>query len=774
MSALARLLLLKNQKVSGSDQKSSSLVDELENLGAEVFVGHDQKQLPSSGRVVVSTGINPDNVELKGCLPENHEVIHRSTLLKELMEGYQGLAIAGSHGKTTTSSLLVTVLTEANKNPTWAVGGIISSYGTNAALGSGPYFVAEVDESDGTHEKYHPYGLIVTNIDEEHMDYYKSKEKLFNSFRKLASQTLSKEHLFYCIDNAGLRELSFEGVSYGFSQEAELKITSFEQTIRGIKFSLSWKNMNYDDIELPLYGRHNALNGSAVFGLGLSLGLDEALIRKGFQAFKGAKRRLDVKLSKNEVIIFDDYAHHPTEIQVTLEALKEAYPDRRLVVFFQPHRFTRTEACFHQFKAALERADSLFLTDIYGAGETPIEGITTSTLLKEMGRGKYIPRKDLFESACSFIRPFDVVVMMGAGDITEVAEKFAHSTPRKLLVGALFGGKSEEHEVSLLSAKGVTQAFNKELFEVAYFGITKKGNWIFGDNAKRQLNQNRSLDNANNDEEKTEIAQAINELYKCDLIFPILHGTNGEDGKIQGFLETLGLPYISSNVESSAISMNKAISKKLSLAAKIPVAPFVSFTKNEWALEREAILANIDQELSYPLFVKAVHLGSSIGIYKVDVIEQLIPHIEKAFTFDSELIVENGVKGRELECSVLGSGPWIVSNPGEIGTNGRFYDYESKYGPKSFDIKVTADLTEEEQAQAKKLAVQIYRAVGCDMMARVDLFLTDKGFLFNEVNPIPGFTPYSLFTNMLEATGIDYSSLLNHLSKLALHRSLKG
>ncbi|MCB1113888.1 MAG: UDP-N-acetylmuramate--L-alanine ligase [Chlamydiia bacterium] len=765
MSALARLLLLKKISVSGSDQNLNPLIESMKTLGLEVNKGHCPTNLPERGRVVVSTGISKDNVELKGCKADQHEIIHRSRLLKELMEEQKGLLVVGSHGKTTTSSLLVTVLTEANLSPSWAVGGVIKTYGTNAALGTGEYFVAEGDESDGTHTCYFPYGLILTNVDEEHMEHFGTFEKLKTSFNQLLSQVQCEGFFFYGADDPGIKALDpvllKRGVSVGFSQDADIRIENFIPVKGGSEFDLKGKELQFEKVFIPLIGRHNALNAAAVIAMAHRLNIREAIIRKGLQIFQGAKRRMDIKLQVNESICIEDYAHHPSEIKPTLEAIKETYPHHKLYVFYQPHRYTRTRDCLKESKKAFQAADEVFITDIYSAGEKLIEGVDPDRLIQVIGRGGYIPFDQLEKVAESYLKPYRVLVFMGAGDIGKIAGAFSEKTPRKLKMGCIFGGKSEEHEISLISAKGVIQNLDPELFETELFGITKEGVWVSKDQAKALL-ESRPFKPAPFD---------FQELKACDLVFPILHGPNGEDGTIQGLFEMLKLPYIGCDVESSAISMNKATSKKLAERAGVQVTPFVSFTRSEWALEKGEILKTIKEKLKYPLFVKATHLGSSIGVYKVLDEENLEPKILEAFQYDNEVLVENGVKARELECAIIGEGPWVVSEPGEVMTGGEFYDYDKKYGAESFKTAVQADLSEAEKNEVKAIALRTYRAIGCDQMARVDLFLTKEGIYFSEINPIPGFTPISLFPLMLSASGLSFKTVLTQLALQALKRA---
>ena len=273
-------------------------------------------------------------------------------------------------------------------------------------------------------------------------------------------------------------------------------------------------------------------------------------------SFRGAKRRLDIKSDKRHTLVIDDYAHHPNEIKATLEAVRGAYPERRLIVAFQPHRYSRTQDCFSLFAEALELADILILTDIYSAGEAPVEGIDAQSLLKTFKKGKYIPRKDLVAEISGLMMPFDIVVFLGAGDITHVSEALSQITPRKLKAICLFGGRSEEHEVSHISAKNVAASLDQDLFEVDFVGITKRGQWALGESAKKALFEGSQF-------ETSPFGEALARLKECDIAFPVLHGTFGEDGTIQGLFEMIGVPYIGCGVESSAVAMNKATTKKL-------------------------------------------------------------------------------------------------------------------------------------------------------------------------------------------------------------------
>lgn len=425
MSALARILLQRGISVSGSDIASSAITENLKADGAEIFIGHAAENLKEKATVVYNTMIAAENPEYQEAQKKECPLIHRSDLLKELMEGHLPLLVSGTHGKTTTSSLLAHVLSEAGLSPSFAIGGVPRSLGSNGSHGKGKYFVAEADESDGSFLKYQGYGAIITNIDNDHIDHWGNEEKLIRGFHQFAQQVKSADHLFYCHDDEKLRALKIRGVGYGFGDKAPLHVTNFHQEEWRNIFDLRFEGRQYTEIEIPLVGGHNVLNAAAVFGLALHLNIGEDQIKKALSVFQGVGRRAEKKGEEKEILVYDDYAHHPTEIFATLHAIKAAIGKRRLVVAFQPHRYSRTKECLDLFPKAFAPADELIVTDIYGAGEKPIEGITTDFLFKKISAKcafpvLYFPRKELVDSLCKRLQKGDLLLTMGAGDITKV------------------------------------------------------------------------------------------------------------------------------------------------------------------------------------------------------------------------------------------------------------------------------------------------------------------------------------------------------------------
>lgn len=426
MSALAKIALDQGYHVSGSDVSPSYVTKALEKAGISVAFGHSEQNIPEATTAVVySTAVRDSNPELQEAKRRRLPLLHRSDLLSEFLRASSALCVTGTHGKTTTSSLLAHTLEAASRDPSYALGGFVSSLGGNGKRGNGSYFVAEADESDGSFLKHPAYGAIVTNIDFDHMEYWKSEQALIGGFQTFLNNVDSSNHLFWCGDDDRLVKLKPSGVSYGFSTHCDLRIEAHRQEGWRLIFDLTFEGRAYTAIEVPMIGAYNVLNAAAVFGLCLRLGLSPEEIRTSFSSFRGVCRRVEQKGIYQQAVLFDDYAHHPTEILSTLGALKKCVNGGRLVVAFQPHRYTRTQACLEQFGAAFAPADEVIITEIYAAGEDPLEGMDKMTLYRRVMQERphgvhYSTRSDLSQFLASFLKPNDLFVTMGAGDITKV------------------------------------------------------------------------------------------------------------------------------------------------------------------------------------------------------------------------------------------------------------------------------------------------------------------------------------------------------------------
>lgn len=428
MSALARILLQKGKKISGTDLAHSALIDELQSKGAKIGPQNSDELVSQATHVIYTSGLSKDHIEYNCALKRNIPLLHRSDLLAELMQEKLPLLVAGAHGKTTTSSLLTHVLHACGANPAFAVGGIVNNLQTNGEWGEGAYFVAEADESDGTFLKYPGFGAIITNIDDDHLSFWKNQQAICEGFKQFAQNIQSSSHLFWCGDDPLLRALNIKGISYGFTEGLDLQITHFDQQEWHTLFSCQFQGKEYRDICIPLIGKYNALNAAAVFGLSLSLNLPEHSIRNALATFIGVGRRMEKVGEKQEIQFYDDYGHHPTEIVATLTALKKAAGNRRLVVAFQSHLFSRTRDSLPSFLSAFGSADLLIITDIYPARELPIPGITGEWLTQKIQEASskqviFISRDSLSPSLAKLLQPNDLLLTLGAGDITNIGQE---------------------------------------------------------------------------------------------------------------------------------------------------------------------------------------------------------------------------------------------------------------------------------------------------------------------------------------------------------------
>jgi len=443
MSGLAKLMLERKVKVSGSDVAENRMIEGLVSNGAEVHIGHDAKYVTPGTTVVYSSGVGQENPEFQAALKMECPILHRADLLAALAREKKLLMAAGTHGKTTTAALLAAALRESGAQPSFAVGGELKQYGTNALSGFGEHFVAEADESDGSFLKYHPYGAIITNIGSDHIDAFGSREELVGAFGKFIDRVEEERALFWCGDNMFLSELSPPGISYGFCDGCALRALNFKQEGWRLAFDAQFEGKVYRDIEAPLIGAHNALNLLAVFGMALCMGVEEEALRAALKNFGGVARRCDVK-EDGELMVVDDYAHHPTEISATLHAVRQAVDERRIIVAFQPHRYSRTRDCQGMYAGIFDEADEVLVTEIYGAGEEPIEGISHEEIIEESRQVsdipcRHVPRKALLSTLAEMVRPHDVVVTMGAGDITCVGGALISEIKKKALAGSASG-----------------------------------------------------------------------------------------------------------------------------------------------------------------------------------------------------------------------------------------------------------------------------------------------------------------------------------------------
>ncbi len=435
MSGIAQLLLRRGISVSGSDIKESRFTEELKKSGAKIFIGHRPSNTRGADLVVYSTAIKEDNPEVREAKRKKIPLIKRAQALAELMQDKTVITVAGSHGKTTTASLISCMLLEAGLRPTVAIGGILKNTDNNAWFGNGDFFVAEADESDASFLCYRPKYSIITNIDHEHLDYYKHFGNELDAFKEFINNTASGGCLFSCYDDMNLRALleSYKNkcIQFGLTQGSNIYPRNI--SIKGLtsEFDCFYKDKFVDRFYLALGGRHNISNALSVIALGLELGINLEFIKKTLADFKGTRRRTDVKLDNGKYLLIDDYAHHPTEIRATLEAVRNL--KKRIVAVFQPHRYSRTKLLLEEFGKCFDLADYVIVTDIYPASEPALTGITGKLLsekIKQYNPAKevyFMPKEEIAQNILKTIQPDDLVITLGAGDIIKVSDELAEA-----------------------------------------------------------------------------------------------------------------------------------------------------------------------------------------------------------------------------------------------------------------------------------------------------------------------------------------------------------
>lgn len=437
MSGLARIALSHGITVSGSDAKDSTVLSALGALGAQVHAQHLASQVDGADFVIFSTAIGQSNVELARARELNLPILTRAQALATLMSESKSIAVAGTHGKTTTSSMLTVALQACGLDPSFAIGGTLTSSGSNAHRGTGELFVAEADESDGSFIEYRPFAAIVTNVEHDHVDYFATAADVTQAFSDF-TQTIAKDgFLIFCADDLGAARLAesvsdLNCISYGTSDGADLFIDSINLLPMGSTARVLWKGRTIGNLSLQVPGLHNVLNAGAALAAGLALGVPAAEALNGLASFQGTGRRFEVKATVHGIRVVDDYGHHPTEISVTLEAAKRYAGDGRVIVVFQPHRYSRTKAFMSEFAKALNAADEVVLLEVYAASETPIPGISSASIAEQMPNGHFIPNfLEATEWVIAQAKPGDVIVTLGAGDVNSLAPIISDGLARR-------------------------------------------------------------------------------------------------------------------------------------------------------------------------------------------------------------------------------------------------------------------------------------------------------------------------------------------------------
>ncbi len=433
MSGIAELLINLGYTVSGSDLKLSPITQRLEQKGAKIFQGHAKSQIKGANVIVTSSAISQENPEVIQAKQMVIPIIPRAEMLAELMRIKYSIAVSGAHGKTSTTAMISQILNTAGLDPTVIIGGLLQGLDTNALHGNGDFIVAEADESDGSFLKYSPAIAAVTNIDLEHLDFYKDIEDIKDTFVQFINSVPFYGLAILCLDNTHIQDIlpriHVRYTTFGMSAQSDLQAREISFLDGKSRFSVFHQNINLGEINLNIAGQHNISNALAGIATALELKIPFATIKKALEEIQGVKRRLEIKGNKKGILVMDDYGHHPTEIRATLTAVRESYPKKRLIVMFQPHRYTRTQGLFDEFTRSFYQSAALIVLPIYAASEAPIPGVDSKTLcdaIKAHGHKDVTFAPD-FTQALSMVThkagKGDLVLTLGAGDIYTLGER---------------------------------------------------------------------------------------------------------------------------------------------------------------------------------------------------------------------------------------------------------------------------------------------------------------------------------------------------------------
>lgn len=439
MGGIAEVLAFEGYRITGSDIANNAMTERLIKAGAEVFIGHHESNVKDADVVVVSTAIDETNPEIIAAKAARTPVVRRAEMLAELMRFRHGIAVAGTHGKTTTTSLIASIFAQAQLDPTFVIGGLLNSAGTNAKLGKSDVLIAEADESDASFLHLQPMVSVITNVEADHMDTYGGDfEKLKDTYVEFVHNLPFHGLAVVCIDSPVALELiprfARPTITYGEAAAADYKMVNFTQSVNSSKFSVITKQGECIDVELNMPGRHNALNATAAIAVAKDHDIENHFILKALAEFEGIGRRFqhygEFENECGSVMLVDDYGHHPSEVQVTIEAARAGWQDKRLVMIYQPHRFTRTRDLYEDFVKVLAEVDQLILLDVYSAGESPIIGADSKSLCRSLRQRGIEPihvanQDELFGILADTLADNDLVITQGAGNIGQIVKKIA-------------------------------------------------------------------------------------------------------------------------------------------------------------------------------------------------------------------------------------------------------------------------------------------------------------------------------------------------------------
>lgn len=718
MSALAKMLVGRGLSVSGSDSTASPVTAELMSEGIAIRIGHDGSGIKRGDAVILTDAIDlaasPEVTRARelGC-----PLYRRSQLLGWLLRGRRLIAVTGTHGKTTTTGLVSFAMIEAGFDPLCVEGANIPQWGGPVREGEGEWAVIEACEAYDSLRDFDPEIVVLTNLELDHEDFYTGGwDQLRATMLRFVNRAKT---LVYCADDRGACEIASLAASDARPYHAD------------------------PTLELGILGKTNLLNASGALQAALFAGAEPSKARRGMAEFRGAERRLQHVYS-GEVDVVDDYAHHPSEIVASLGAIRDRFSGR-LIVVFQPHLYSRTAAHLGDFADALSLADHVVITDIYPAREDPIPGVSSARIAERIRKPvTYVPSRHLLpREVRAMVRPGDVVVGMGAGTIGEFPTAFVEELQRrpidasggqasKLRIAVAYGGDSAEREVSLLSGRSIQSA------------LAARGHDAFLIDVSEALLSTGRL-------------EAFIGPNRPDLAFLAVHGTNAEDGSIQGLFELLHIPYTGSDIVSSAIAMDKDRAKDALRAHGLPVPQGVLVRRDD----------RLPESIGLPVIVKPNAQGSTVGVTFVHEAGDLEGAIAKALQYDDAALVEELVEGIEISVPVLGDRALL---PVEIVPASGAYDFESKYTPGATEEVCPARLDPEVLERAQAYAVAAHRALGCAGATRTDMIVRGSDCVILEVNTLPGMTGTSLLPNSARAAGVSFEELCEWIARDAMAR----
>jgi D-alanine--D-alanine ligase len=694
-------------RVRGTDLTWSPLIDDLRSLGIEIWVGHTGEPIEAEDAVVLSDAIPlAQSPEVAKAKELGLGLFRRSQALGWLLEGKRTIAVTGSHGKTTTTGMIAMGLRSAGFDPTVVVGAEIPELGSSVLEGSGEFAVVEACEAYDSLHDFDPEIVVLLNLELDHIDFHETWENLRDSMTRFVNRS---KILVYNLNDSGACEIA-----------GRTSVT----------------DVGFDPLvavagELRQKGAHNIANASAAWSAIEAAGGGE-LALAGIRDFGGAERRQQIYFDGEmagfgPLTVIDDYAHHPTEVEHSLAAIKAGWPGR-LVVVFQPHLYSRTAPLINEFAAALDLADFVVVTDIYPAREDPMPGVSSWRILEQCRQpGRYVPaRQKLAMELGKIVRPGDVVVGMGAGNISEFAGQFVAEMGRygrdrrKVLVA--YGGFSSEREVSIHSGRAVFESVKQLGFETELIDLAAVA--LGSGDMSQLIGPNRP-----------------------DLVFLAMHGEWAEDGGVQGFLETFGLPYTGCGIQSCAIAMDKEATKRILRLERIPVPAGV-------VVRRGDAVPKVD----LPAVVKPNGQGSTVGLSFVESLGDLKEAIDRALAHCDEALVEELIIGIEISVPVIGD---RALPPVEIVPLSGGYDFANKYTPGATDEICPARLTPAQMKIAMDQAVKCHLALGCEGITRTDMIVTPDKIVVLELNNLPGMTPTSLVRKSAEAAGMSFAELVD-------------